>query len=344
MSKRLFLLLPLLATAFAAAREHPANWIEVRSSGFTIVTNSSEKQGRRIAAQFERMREIFQQAYPQMEDEPDSPVLIVAVKRKDQFRPLEPGTYHSKKSLPLHGMFVRADKNYILMRLDSEAGNPFPLVYHEYTHLFLGQAEEQIPLWLNEGLAEFYQTAEIYDPEVLLGEPNQKHVMLLRQEKLVPLATLFTVDEKSPYYIDGKKGAVFYAECWALTHYLTLRDYMEKTSKVQQYRAQVSDGVDPVTAATRTFGDLKKLQRTLELYIEQPSFNHFETRLSNKVDASLFQVKSISAAQVQALEADFLAASGRVEEARALFPSRRAQGYLAARRYKVGATAAAKAG
>jgi hypothetical protein len=322
MSKRLFLLLPLLATAFAAAREHPANWIEVRSSGFTIVTNSSEKQGRRIAAQFERMREIFQQAYPQMEDEPDSPVLIVAVKRKDQFRPLEPGTYHSKKSLPLHGMFVRAaDTNYILMRLDSEAGNPFPLVYHEYTHLFLGQAEEQIPLWLNEGLAEFYQTAEIYDPEVLLGEPNQKHLMLLRQEKLLPLATLFTVDEKSPYYIEGKKGAVFYAECWALTHYLTLRDYMEKTSKVQQYRAQVSDGVDPVTAATRTFGDLKKLQRTLELYIEQPSFNHFETRLSNKVDASLFQVKSISAAQVQALEADFLAASGRVEEARALFPS-----------------------
>jgi hypothetical protein len=144
---------------------------------------------------------------------------------------------------------------------------------------------------------------------------------LLRQEKLLPLTTLFTVDEKSPYYIEEKKGAIFYAECWALTHYLTLRDYAEKTSQVQQYKVQVSDGVDPVTAATRAFGDLKKLQRTLELYIEQPSFNHFETRLSNKVDESLFHVKSISLAQVQAMEADFLAASGRVEEAHTLFPS-----------------------
>ncbi len=322
MSKYLILLLPLLGAAFAVAREHPANWIEVRSSRFTIVTNSSEKQGRRIAAQFERMRAIFQQAYPQLEDDPESQVFILAVTKKDQFRALEPGTYHSRKSLPLHGMFVgAADKNYILMRLDSEAGNPYPVVYHEYAHLFFHQAEERMPLWLNEGLAEFYETSEIYDQDVLLGEPNHQRLMLLRQETLLPFTTLFSVDEKSPYYTEEKKGPIFYAECWALTHYLTLRDYAEKTSKVQQYKRQVNDGVDPVTAATRVFGDLQKLQSSLELYIDQPSFNHFETRLSNKVDESLFDVKSISPAQVQAMEADFLAASGRVEEARALFPS-----------------------
>src|SRR6266567_4151994 len=243
MSKYLILLLPLLGAAFAVAREHPANWIEVRSSRFTIVTNSSEKQGRRIAAQFERMRAIFQ------------------------------------------------------------------------------QAEERMPLWLNEGLAEFYETSEIYDQDVLLGEPNHQRLMLLRQETLLPFTTLFSVDEKSPYYTEEKKGPIFYAECWALTHYLTLRDYAEKTSKVQQYKRQVNDGVDPITAATRVFGDLQKLQRSLESYIDQHTFNHFETRLSNKVDESLFDVKSISPAQVQAMEADFLAASGRVEEARPLFPS-----------------------
>ena len=322
MSRYLFLLLALLGPAFATAREHPAKWIEVRSSRFTIVTNSNEKRGRHIAAQFERMRAILQQAYPQLEDDPESPVFVFAVTKKDQFRALEPGTYHSRKSLPLHGMFVGAvDKNYILMRLDSEAGNPYPVVYHEYTHLFLHQAEERMPLWLNEGLAEFYQTSEIYDQDVLLGEPDQQRLMLLRQEILLPLATLLTVDEKSPYYIEEKKGAIFYAECWALTHYLTLRDYAEKTSKVQQYKRQVADGADPVTAATRVFGDLRKLQRSLELYIEQTSFNHFETKLSKKVDESLFEVQSIGPAQVQAMEADFLASSGRVEEAHALFPS-----------------------
>ena len=319
MLKSHFLLLSLLVGTFAMARDRTANWVEVRSPRFTIVTNSSEKQGRRIAFQFERMRAIFQQAYPQLGDDPESPVFVLAVKSKDQFRALEPRQYVSKKALPLHGMFVRAsDKNYILMRLDSEAGNPYPVVYHEYTHLFLREADERLPLWLNEGLAEFYQNTEIHDRKVLLGEPNQQHLTFLRQQKLLPLATLFSVDEKSPYYLEEKNGAIFHAQCWALTHYLMLKDYGERTSRVSQYIGLVNENVEPVTAAIRVFGDLRKLQRTLEVYIEQHSFNHFETRLFSKLDDSSLQVQRITRMQAVAIMAEYLAASGRVEEARAL--------------------------
>jgi hypothetical protein len=322
MYRHSFVLLPLLMASFAAAREHPRSWIEVRSPRFTIITNSNEKQGRRIALQFERMSAIFQEAYPQLEHDPESAVVMLAVKDKDQFRILEPGSYRSKNSLPLHGMFVGAsDKSYILMRLDSQAGNPYPVVYHEYTHLFLHQTGERMPLWLNEGLAEFYQSTEIHDQDVWLGELNQQHLMLLRQEKLLPLATLFSVNEKSPYYLEEKKGPVFYAECWALTHYLTLRDYAEKTSKVLQYTRLVNDSIDPVSAATSVFGNLSKLQRILELYIEQPMFNHFETRISKNIDESSFRVESITVSQAEAAQADYLVAAGRAEEARFLFPS-----------------------
>jgi hypothetical protein len=320
-----------MLASLGSAREHTANWLEVRSPHFTIVTNSSEKQGRRITVQFERMRAIFREAYPQLEDEGDVPVVVLAIKSKDEFRALQPSAYASKKALPLHGMFVGgSEKNYILMRLDSEAGSPYPVVYHEYTHLFLREADERMPLWLNEGLAEFYQSTEIYDQEVLLGEPNQQHLMFLRQEKLLPLATLFTVDEKSPYYLEEKKGGVFYAECWALTHYLTLKDYEEKTSKAPQYIALVNENVDPITAAARVFGDLRKLQRSLEIYIEQNSFNHFETRISGRVDDSHYQVKSMTRAQAEGVKAEYLAASGRMEQARALLPSLPEHGSLTA--------------
>jgi hypothetical protein len=332
MSRRLFLLLLLLLPAASAtARERPGTWIEIRSPRFTIVTDSSEKQGRRIAAQFERMRVVFQQTYSQLEDDSESQVFVLAVTHKDQFRALEPSSYVSKKSLPRHGMFVHAsEKNYVLMRLDSEAGNPYPVVYHEYTHLFFRQADERIPLWLNEGLAEFYQNIEIYDQDVLLGEPNQQHLMLLRQEKLLPLTTLFRVDEKSPYYLEEKKGSIFYAECWALIHYLTLKDYGEKTSKVLEYTGMVNHNVDPVTAAVSVFGDLRKLQRNLELYIEQRTFNHFETRIPRKFQDSGFQVRRMSRAQAESVKADYLAASGRSEEARALLASVRQQDDVAA--------------
>jgi len=322
MTKRLLLSLSLLVAASATARDHIENWIEVRSPAFTIITNSSDKQGRRIAAHFERMRTILQQTYPQVEDFGEAPVIVLALKDKNQFRALQPSTYASTKSLPLHGMFVGAsDKSYILMRLDSAAGNPYPVVYHEYTHLFLRQANDRMPLWLNEGLAEFYGTTEIYGQEVLLGEPNQKHLMLLRQEKLLPLSTLFTVDKESPYYLEEKKGSIYYAECWALTHYLTLKDYAEKTANVQQYTRLVNDNVDPVTAAIRVFGDLRKLQRSLELYIDQSSFDHFETKIPPTVDDSTFRVQPITPSQAKAVEAGYLAASGRLDEARAFSPS-----------------------
>jgi hypothetical protein len=322
MLKPHLLLLFLLVGTFATARGRTATWIEVRSPRFTVVTNSSEKQGRRIAVQFERIRAILQQAYRQVGDDPESPVLVLAVKSKDQFRALEPTQYVSKNALPLHGMYVRgSDKNYILMRIDSGAGHPYPVVFHEYTHLFLREADERLPLWLNEGLAEFYQNTQIYDQEVVLGQTNLQQLMFLRQEQLLPLSTLLSVDERSPYYLEENKGAVFHNECWALTHYLMLKDYGDKTSRVPQYISLVNANIDPVTAAIRVFGDLRKLQRSLEDYIAQSSFNHFEARLSSKIDVANFEVLRITPAQAEAMKADYLAASGRLEEARALSPS-----------------------
>jgi hypothetical protein len=322
MLKPHLLLLFLLVGTLAAAREHSAKWLEVRSPPFTIVTNSSEKQARRIAFQLERMRAVLQQAYAQVEDDPESPVVVLAVKSKDQFHALEPSQYISKKALPLHGMFVRgSDKNYILMRIDWAAGNANPVIFHEYTHLFLREAEERLPLWLNEGLAEFYQNTQVYDQEVVLGQTNQQQLMFLHQQKLLALSTLLSVDEKSPYYIEEDKGAVFHNECWALTHYLMLKDYADKTAKVAQYISFVNENIDPVTAAIRIFGDLGKLQRSLEDYIGQGSFNHFEARLPSKIDVSSFEIQRITAAQADAMKADYLAASGRLEEARALSPS-----------------------
>jgi hypothetical protein len=92
----------------------------------------------------------------------------------------------------------------------------------------------------------------------------------------------------------------------------------------------VNDNVDPVAAAARVFGDLRKLQRSLEIYIEQNSFNHFETRISGRIDDSRYQVKSMTPAQAAEVKAEYLAASGRMEQARALLPTVREQGSLTA--------------
>ncbi len=316
---RVALLLFLLAARLASARDKAENWLEVRSQHFTVVTNANEKAGRRIADQFERMRSVFHVAFPHLSIESGSPIIVLAIKDEKGFRTLEPQVYLAKGQLKLGGLFLRApDKNYVLMRVDAEGEHPYAVVYHEYTHFLLGKSAEWLPLWLNEGLAEFYENTDIHEKDVALGQPSQENILWLRENRLLPLATLFTVDTSSPYYHEENKGSIFYAESWALTHYLYVKDHQEKTQRLTDYAGLLAQKVDPMTAATRAFGDLKQLQSNLEGYIRQWSFNYFKLATSTDVDDTTFKARALTGAQANAVRADFLAYNERGADARPL--------------------------
>src|SRR6202049_165210 len=319
MSKYRFLLLPILAAALAPARDKVETWIEVRSPHFTVVTNSNEKQGRRVADQFERMRSVFHVAFPKLQIDPGSPFFVLVIRDEKDFKALEPEAYLAKGPLKLGGLFLRAaDKNYVLMRLDAEGDHPYSVVYHEYTHLIMSKAAEWMPLWLNEGLAEFYQNTDIHEKDVSLGRPSAENILLLRENRLLPLATLFTIDAKSPYYHEENKGSIFYAESWALTHYIQIKDHQEKTTRLSRYAELLAQRVDPVTAATRAFGDLKQLQSALEGYIRQAAFSYFKMTTTTEVDDSAFKFQALTPAQADAVRADFLAYNQRTADAQTL--------------------------
>jgi tetratricopeptide (TPR) repeat protein len=317
---RRILLLFLFATPLAPARDKTENWIQVSSPHFVVVTNASEKQGRRVADQFERMRSVFHAAFPKAQVDPGMPIIVFAIRDEKDFRALEPEAYLAKGSLKLGGLFLRTpDKNYVLMRLDAEGEHPYSVVYHEYTHMLLSKSAEFMPLWLNEGLAEFYQNTEIHDKDASLGEPSTDNILWLRQNRLLPLATLFTVDHTSPYYHEENKGSIFYAESWALTHYIETNDFEHKTHRMTDYLTLISQQVDPVTAATRAFGDLKQLQQELESYIRQSSgFRYFKVTTTTEVDDSAFTIQPLNGAESDALRADFLAYNGRTADAESL--------------------------
>ena len=319
MWNRIALLLALFTAALASAHDKPENWLEVRSQHFTVVTDANEKSGRRIADQFERMRSVFHVAFPHLSIENGSPIIVLAVKNDRDFRELEPQIYLAKGQIKLEGLFLPApDKNYVLMRVDAEGDHPYAVIYHEYTHFLLRKAAEWLPLWLNEGLAEFYQNTDIREKDVALGQPSPVNLQLLRTNRPLPLPTLFTIDASSPYYHEENKGSIFYAESWALTHYLQVKDYQEKTQHVKDYAELLAQKVDAVTAATRAFGDLKQLQTNLDNYIRQGSFAYFKEPILTGVDDAAFKARALTEAQSDAVRADFLAYDNRAADARPL--------------------------
>jgi len=317
--KRILLFLLLFTAALALARDKPETWIEVRSQHFVVATNSSEKQGRRIADQFERMRSVFHLRFPNLQIDPPSPVIVLAVNNEKDFRALEPASYLAKGQLKLGGLFLRApDKNYVLMRLDAEGDHPYAVIYHEYTHMLLGKSAEWLPLWLNEGLAEFYQNSDIREKEVVLGQPSAENLAILREHKLLPLATLLAVDQKSPYYHEENKGSIFYAESWVLTHYLQIKDSQEKTHRLTDYAELLAKNLDPVEAAKGTLGDLQQLEVALGRYVQQATFYGFRMPVTTEVDDSAFKAQPLTPVAVDALRADFLANNDRTADARPL--------------------------
>lgn len=310
-------LLIAASAAFAGARDD--QWVEVRSPHFVIISNSSSKQARHVAAEFERMRAVIHNKFPGARVDAASPLIVLAVKDRKGFQSLEPQAYLAKGQLDITGLFLRTpEKNYVLMRLDVEGDHPYRAIYHEYTHFVTSHDQQWIPPWLNEGLAEFYQTTEIKEKEVRLGLPSTENILLLRHNRLLPLATLFSVDRNSPYYHEENKASIFYAESWALTHYLEFKDRREHTSRLQQYISLVSNKVDPVTAAVTAFGDLKLLQKNLSDYVAQSSFPYVTSPGSTTVDESAFKLETLSSIQADAVRADFLAYCQRAKDSRAL--------------------------
>jgi cytochrome c-type biogenesis protein CcmH/NrfG len=314
-------LLPLafFSAVLASGRDKQENWLEVRSPHFRVITNANEKTGRRIADQFERMQSVFHTLLPKMPSDDAASIIVLAIKDEKDFRALEPQAYLAKGQLKLGGLFLRApDKNYILMRVDAEGEHPYSVVYHEYTHFLLRKAGDWLPLWLNEGLAEFYQNTEIHEKQVSLGEPSAEDLQWLRQNRLLPLATLLTVDSTSPYYHEENKGSIFYSESWALTHYIYINDLQNKTQRLTDYAELLAKNVDPVTAAGRAFGDLRQLQSALEGYIHQGSYRYFKMATKTEVDDSAFKVEAMPSTQADAVRADFLAYNDRAADSRAL--------------------------
>jgi tetratricopeptide (TPR) repeat protein len=319
MRQTLALLFLFLGTLSASARDSIDHWFEVRSPHFVVLTDTNEKQAHRVASQFERMRAVFHLLMPTASDGAGSPVIVLALKDKKAMQALLPEAYLAKGSLDLAGLFLRApDKNYILVRLDAQGAHPFATVYHEYTHFMMRNASEWIPLWMNEGLAEFYQNTDIQEKEVLLGEPNTDDILYLRQNRLLPLITLLKVDQTSPYYHEEQKGSVFYAESWALIHYIEISDAQKGTNRLQNYAELLMKKEDPVVAAQQAFGDLGQLQNSLNRYISQGQFMMFKMKKVVAVDESSFQVRAIPNTDADAIRADVLVYNQRPKDAEAL--------------------------
>jgi len=307
--------------AFFAPTPSPAepheNWLEIQAPHFTVLSNAGEYEGRKAALQFEEIRALFQHLYPTLRVDSGKPTIVFALKNEDSLKLFIPSYGQNSKGMHLGGFYHPSyDKNFAVIRTDIRGTGPlgFHTFYHEYTHAFFRYNFRGLPLWLDEGLAEFYGNTSIDSKESGVGIPNANQIRTLKENKFLPIDQLVTIDRSSPLYNTREHSGIFYAESWALVHYLMLSDDVRGQDLINKYLRALHATDDPIEAANQSFGDLKKVSDKLNVYIRQFSFKYERVRLQSNLSEKDFTARKLSAAEGVQAVADFLLRSSHLPE------------------------------
>jgi hypothetical protein len=102
-----------------------------------------------------------------------------------------------------------------------------------------------VPRWLDEGLADFYSTIQFdsVDGSVRIGDTIRGHQARLRGGLIIPLDRLLSAGGDSHIFGgDMRDQLLFYAQSWALVHYLTLGHDGKRDGQMSGYLRAIAAG------------------------------------------------------------------------------------------------------
>ena len=298
-------------------------WVEVRSPNFIVVSNAGEKQARKVAVQFEQIRTVFRETIVFARDHPSRTVTILAVKDEDSMRDLLPEYWTKGHSHPAGLYVTRMDLSFAAVQIEGQGAgsvpgrSPYEAFYHEYYHALTLPYLPDLPLWLAEGLAEFFGHTGIEEKSVSTGNVDPLLLGVLRGGPLIPLATLFQLDRTTAYYNEANKTTIFYAECWGLIHYLMMADNAAHRPMLVAYLNALDQGKSSAEAANFAFGDLKKLQSNLQAYIRDSNYQRLNVPPVQFNQAEL-KFRTLSEAEACAYRGGFAVVRGQYQDGTAI--------------------------
>jgi tetratricopeptide (TPR) repeat protein len=295
-------------------------WLSVRSKNFLLIGNASEKEIRQVGTRLEQFRYVFMQLFPKANLNTPVPTTVIVFKNDSSYKPFKP-LYQGKTNDNIAGYFQQGeDVNYITLTTEARPESPYGVIFHEYTHLLVGNNMSDPPVWFNEGLAEYYSTFDVSDgnKKITLGKPISNHVYLLR-ERFIPLADLLRVTHDSPAYNERDKSGIFYAESWALVHYLLQGDKGQRVAQLAKFSALLSAGKTLDDSFQQAFQmDYKTMEGELRKYVQRSTYpgTIFELAQPLEFDTEM-QTKPLSEAEAQAYLGDLLYHTNRADDSEA---------------------------
>ncbi len=228
-----------------------ANWIEVRTAGFTVISNADEGRTLAIARAFERFRGLVAPLTGATRISPVLPTRIFVFGDLNSAKHYDLGKQVNGYALP------RTDAYFISIYAPGRLSrSPLRTVFHEYTHFLMHNQERapHYPLWYSEGLAGALSTVEFEQDHITVGRIPGKMLRSLKYDPSLPMKLVVTTNG---YFKDPLANSAFYAQSWIFVHRLTWGQtigFEDRYEQMLRYLARTSRGDDTAQVFQEEFG------------------------------------------------------------------------------------------
>ncbi len=229
------------------------SWIRVRTPRFTIISSASERRTRDVAERLEALATSLGQVNERFDGRTIETRVLLFSRRRDSQPLFDLLLNRPRAEAP--GVFVAQSDGSGTMVIDS--GREWDrTLFHELTHNLLSGSGAHLPLWLEEGIAEYFSTAVIKSRHIILGGAISEHRRLLWSRTLIPLSEVFHAPRTSPLLMH----TMFYPESWAAV------EWMLRVGRPQFYRflTDVEAGMSSLDALHKNYDvDTRAIERAL---------------------------------------------------------------------------------
>src|SRR5215212_6226581 len=178
----------LLATAAAGAEQPPPRWISLRSGDVEVFSDAEEQTTVDFALKLQRMRAAMAKV-GRFAVATHAPTRVVLFRSSGELAPLLREMFGTEMNRS--GVFTSHGNRHDIAIDASARVRSERVLYHELTHSLVASAfRNPVPLWMNEGLAEFYSTFHTEGNIVYVGKPPGVHMVRILRSQQIPMRDL----------------------------------------------------------------------------------------------------------------------------------------------------------
>jgi hypothetical protein len=269
---------PTAVILFRSGDEYVA-WLKSKGHNFVNLAYYNPASNRivcgwdlvRLGDELARVRGLHQQLRKDL-DRQEAALLKLYRGSKDMARHIQP-IRDLRQKINLADTRNEAEFNKATQQL-------FAVLYHEAFHAYLAgwvypPPGPEVPRWLNEGLAQIFETAIVEAGDLRVGHADENRLgkakEAARQNLLVPVEQLLRAEAKqfqAAHAGDRKETGQYYLTAWATAFHLTFERRLLGTTALDEYvRAQKAD-VEPRAAFEALVGcPLEQYEQELRRYV-----------------------------------------------------------------------------